>query len=169
MNIKSANKIDQEGKGIIRCPKCNHLNPPDSIICRNCQYNFGFARNAKQGSVPQIDIDLKVLDQKEERIKGAEMPANQAEKISGAFRALRFFAWLELLASIIGATWIGYKFGNLGMYSLQDLNLPNMAISIGVLLAGLFFCIFFLVIASIAENLILMKQQLFIIQNKLRH
>jgi hypothetical protein len=127
----------------------------------------GVTRYSGQGSESRIDIDLKVLDEKEDRIRGTEIPVSQAEKISGAFRALRFLAWLELLARIIGATWIGCKYGNLGMYSLQDLNLPNMAISIGVLVAGIFLCILFLVIASIAESLILIKQQLFKIQNKL--
>jgi hypothetical protein len=167
MDIKSEKKGDWEGKGIIRCPKCNHLNPPESMICRNCQLNLSVARYPGQRSEPRIDIDLRVLDEKEERTRETEIPVRQAEKISGAFRALRFLAWLELLASIIGATWIGYKYGNLGMYSLQDLNLPNMAISIGVLVAGIFLCILFLVVASIAESLILIKQQLFKIQNKL--
>jgi hypothetical protein len=81
-------------------------------------------------------------------------------------RILRIFAWVDLIASIIGAIWIWSQFGKSEVvYSLGHFltNPLGIAIGIAVLLQGIFSCAFFSVIASIGEKLIVIKEYLDII------
>ena len=66
-------------------------------------------------------------------------------KSTGAIDTLKFFAWLDLVAGIFGSIWIWNQFGT---------SSSGIAIGVGVLLQGVFAWAYFLVIASMAENLI---------------
>jgi hypothetical protein len=75
---------------------------------------------------------------------------------------VRIFAWVDLIASIIGAIWIWSQFGKREVvYSLGHLLTTPLGIAIGiaVLLQGVFSFAFFLIAASIGENLILIKEE----------
>lgn len=63
---------------------------------------------------------------------------------SGAITVLKFFAWFDLVGGCIGAIVIGDKMG--------------LLISTVILFQGIFICALFLVLASIAENLIAIRQ-----------
>ena len=76
---------------------------------------------------------------------------------------VRIFAWVDLIASIIGAIWIWNQFGKSdAAYSLGHFltNPLGIAIGIAVLLQGVFSCAFFLLAASIGENLIFLREHL---------
>jgi hypothetical protein len=78
-------------------------------------------------------------------------------------RILRIFAWVDLIASIIGAIWIWSQFGKSEVvYSLGHFltNPLGIAIGIAVLLQGIFSCAFFSVIASIGEDIIFVREYL---------
>ena len=65
----------------------------------------------------------------------------------GAINALKFFAWLDLIGSIIGALVIWANSNGIGV-----------GVGIAVLAQGVFACALFLVIACIAENLIAIRK-----------
>jgi hypothetical protein len=76
----------------------------------------------------------------------------------GAIAALKFFAWLDLIAGIIGAIWIWVQFGKTGDYSFSPVNPVGVGVGFAVLFQGMFACALFLVIASIAESLIALRK-----------
>ncbi len=80
-----------------------------------------------------------------------------------AISALRFFAWLDLIAGIVFAIIIWAKFATseigAGYYSRAETITNPIAIGIGiaVLLQGIFVWALFLVLSSIAQNLIAIR------------
>jgi hypothetical protein len=80
-----------------------------------------------------------------------------------AITVLRIFAWLDLVAGIALAIIIWVKFSateiGTGTYYAHTITNPiAIAVGIAVLLQGMFVCALFLVIASIAENLIAIRE-----------
>ncbi|PKN65490.1 MAG: hypothetical protein CVU57_10265 [Deltaproteobacteria bacterium HGW-Deltaproteobacteria-15] len=60
---------------------------------------------------------------------------------------LRFFAWLELVGSIVG----GYLFGS---------QFESVYLGAAIVLQGMFFCAFFLVVAAIADSAIEIRKKI---------
>ena len=90
---------------------------------------------------------------------------SSGEPGSGAIGVLRVFAWLDFFAGIIGGFWILSTFGSSKLirgltysYSETVTNPVGIAVGIAVILQGVFVCAFFLVVASIAENLIAIRK-----------
>ena len=77
-----------------------------------------------------------------------------------SFKALRVLAWLTLISVAIGAIWIGNKYVNVGRYPLREADLTGIGTGIVILMLGIFLAIFLLVIASISENLILVRKRM---------
>ncbi len=83
----------------------------------------------------------------------------------GAISALKFFAWLDLIGSIIWAIWIWVEFGTTTLdYSRTEMNSIGVGVGFAVLLQGMFACALFLVITSIAENLIAIRKNLALVK-----
>jgi len=81
----------------------------------------------------------------------------------GAISALKFFAWLDLIGGIIGSIWVWAELGTRrvpGYYSLTETTPLGIVIGFAVLLQGMFVCALFLVIASIAESLIVIRKNM---------
>lgn len=81
-----------------------------------------------------------------------------------AISALRFFAWLDLIAGIVFSIIIWSKFStseiSTGFYTSRTATLSNpvaIGIGIAVLLQGIFVWALFLVLSSIAQNLITIR------------
>jgi len=100
----------------------------------------------------------------EKEVKKADYITSNYElkKLPGqeAIEALKFFAWLELIASLVLGIWILVKFSQTavpGFTYLKEINPISIAIGIATILQGMFLCVLFLVIASIADNLIAIR------------
>jgi len=120
---------------MIRCPKCEYENSDDALNCVNCHVNLKFALQS-----PEIFKNQEPEPEITENISSSIVP------IPPAITILRFFAWVDLIAAIIGAIWIWFAFG--------------IALGIAVLLQGIFMCAFFLVSALTGENIIIIKEYL---------
>ncbi len=76
-----------------------------------------------------------------------------------AISVLRFFAWLDLVFGIICSIVIWVNYGSTEVFNKYYYSTSNVAnpigigLGIGVLMQGIFLCAFFLVVASMAENL----------------
>ena len=116
---------------MIKCPECRRENSDETKLCA-CGYTLTELREHKINSQP--------ASHKEEPIRGEE-----------AISMLRIFAWLDFVVGIIGAIVVLNKFGSSGEYIL---------IGLASVLQGVFCCAFFLVVASIAENLIAIRKKL---------
>lgn len=128
----------------IVCPKCGRKNPQGTWHC-DCGYDFDQANN--DSSVER----QRTLSNSSSSLRG-----------EGAISVLRFFAWLDLAIGIIGAIAIWFIFGTtrtIGFYSsTAEANPLAIGIGIAILFQGMFLCAFFLVIASIAESLIIIRK-----------
>jgi hypothetical protein len=80
-----------------------------------------------------------------ETVEAEKLERSIAEPGRGLIDVLKFFAWLDLVAGIIVAVWI---------WSTSI----GAVIGVAVLLQGIFACVFFLVVASIAENIIVIRK-----------
>jgi hypothetical protein len=74
------------------------------------------------------------------------MPRQRTET---SIAVLRFLAWIDLAAGAVGAMVLLAEFGN---------SLPGIIWSIAAFIQGVFVCCYFLVIASIADNLIAIRE-----------
>jgi len=152
-------KKESKKEKMIPCPRCNYLNPAGSGICRKCRVNIDIASFFMLRSQPSVALDAQLIEEKEpERIKTRDI--KKSDKIVAAFKALRVLAWLTLIAVIIAAIGIVNKYANVGRYSLQDADLTSIATGIAILMLGISLGIFFLVIVSISENLILVRKRM---------
>jgi hypothetical protein len=75
----------------------------------------------------------------------------------GAITALKYFAWLDLIGGIIGAFVIWAKSNVFENYG--EFNGIGAGVGVAVFLQGMFAWALFLVIASIAENLIAIRKK----------
>jgi hypothetical protein len=152
-------KKESQREKMIPCPRCNYLNPAGSGICTKCRVNIDIACFFMRPSQPSVKLDAQLIEKKEpEIIKTKDIKIS--DKMGAAFKALRVLAWLTLIAVIIAAIGIVYKYANVGRYSLRDADLTGIAIAIAILMLGISLGIFFLVIVSILENLILVRQRM---------
>jgi len=151
-------KESESGKRIL-CPHCNFLNPAGTGICKNCRVNIDIASFFMRPSEQSVELDAQLIGEKEpEKIKPKN--TNKPLKMVASFKALRVLAWLTFIAVAIGAIGIGNKYANLGGYPFKDVELSGIGIGIVILMLGIFLGIFLLVIASISENLILVRERL---------
>jgi hypothetical protein len=151
-------KESDRGKRIL-CPHCNYLNPAGSGICKNCRVNIDIASFFMRPSEQSVELDAQLIDEKEpEKIKPKNI--KKSHKMIASFKALRVLGWLTFIAVAIGAIGIGNKYANFGRYFLRDAVLPGIGIGIVILMLGIFLGIFLLVIASISENLILVRKRM---------
>ncbi len=84
----------------------------------------------------------------------------KAYMIPAGFRVLRVLAWGIIILSIMGAIAIGAKYMDAGRDSSRGVDLMGIAIAIVIFMFGIFGGVFMLVIASISENLILLRHRL---------
>lgn len=71
------------------------------------------------------------------------------QRTKTSLAVLRFMAWIDLAAGTVGATVLMSEFGT---------SLPAIIWSIAAFMQGVFVCSFFLVIASIADNLFAIRE-----------
>jgi hypothetical protein len=86
----------------------------------------------------------------------------------GAIDALKFFAWFDFACGIIGGllAWrligIQYVTENVSYYPYikvtEQTNVAGIILAVGIALQGVLVCALFLVIASMAENLIAIRR-----------
>ncbi|PKL82550.1 MAG: hypothetical protein CVV24_09590 [Ignavibacteriae bacterium HGW-Ignavibacteriae-3] len=140
-----------------KCPCCSDTFAPDvqSEINRGIKIreNQTLPKNENKEVINNIIGDSHKV----------EMSPNQATKnsnneqiiIPDSVSVLKFFAWLDLIVSIILAIYLWNEHYNVMM-------------GIGVILQGIFVCALFLVVALIAENLIVINHNTTKIKNKLK-
>jgi hypothetical protein len=159
MGTNDPKKKKSEMGKMIPCPRCNFLNPAGSGICKNCRVNIDIASFFMRPSEPSPGLDAPLIEKKKpEKIKPIDI--KKPHKMWAAFKALRVLAWLTFIAVIIGAIGIGKNYANVGRYPLRNADLNNIGIGIAILMFGIFLGIFLLVIASISENLIVIRQRM---------
>jgi hypothetical protein len=86
---------------------------------------------------------------------------SENEHASKEISVLRIFAWLDLIGSIIASIFIWSKFGTRkmpGFSYLTEADPLTIGLGFGILVQGVFACVLFLVIASMAENLIAIRK-----------
>jgi hypothetical protein len=159
MATNASNRKETERGERVLCPHCNFLNPAGSRICKNCKVNIDTARFFMRPSEKSVELDAQLIEEKEsEKIEPKNI--KKSHKMVASFKALRVLAWVTFIAVSIGAIAIGNKLANLGRYSTKDADLTGIGIGIVILMLGIFLAIFLLVIASISENLILVRMRL---------
>jgi len=136
------------------CPKCGKKTVFDFSVCPSCGYDTTKAYEAAKAEHSGVIPDLK-----------ESSPANTFVRSygTGAINTLKFFAWFDLVAGIIGAIWIWSTFGSqeVGYLSSRTVTNPvGVALGVVVMLQGIFVCAYFLVIASMAENLIEIRKKI---------
>ena len=99
-----------------------------------------------------MGLDAQLIEEKEPEIIRPK-DIKTSHKMGGSLKALRVLAWLTIIAVIIGAVGIGYKYA-------RGADLTGIGIGIAILMLGIFLGIFLLVIAAISENLILVRQRM---------
>jgi hypothetical protein len=151
-------KESKRGKRIL-CPYCNFLNPVGSGICKNCRANIDIARFFMRPPEESVGLDAQLIEEKEpEKIRAKNI--GKSHKMVSSFKALRVFAWVTFAAVAFGAIAIGNKYATLERYPLRDADLGGIGIGIAILILGIFLGIFLLAIASISENLILIRKRM---------
>jgi len=75
-----------------------------------------------------------------------------------ASEVLAALAWLSLIGGFIGAIWVWGTFGSTGGYH-SETNPLGVATGIGVLVQGIFVCVFFLVVAHIGRNVAMIRMR----------
>jgi ribosomal protein L40E len=148
------------------CPKCGAANVPGAFLCRSCGENLEGIEVAEyseelfktnSGGLPSLVGDTP----------SSAMPSSStAPERGGAIGALRFFAWLDLVAGIIGAIVIWANFGSVEVpifagstVTRVQANPVGISLGIAVLLQGIFLCAFFLVVAGAAEDVAAIRQR----------
>ncbi|MBS4027842.1 MAG: hypothetical protein KGZ58_04305 [Ignavibacteriales bacterium] len=138
------------------CPKCSNKTIFDFSRCPSCGLDISKGFDIKTGQTPTISKDNEITP--------SPLVLSTNEPGSGAISVLRFFAWLNLVAGIIGAIYIWSNFatekilkGTYYSYAESVTNPLGVAIGVAVFLEGIFACALFLVIANIAENLIAIR------------
>ena len=115
---------------LIKCPKCGDEMSSAYTRCVTC--------GAK----------LRENDESNRREEPNEEDTPLSASGNAAIEVLKFFAWMDLVASIIAAILI--IAGNSSLYFI--------GLALGILLQGMLVCSLFLVIASMAENLIAIRK-----------
>lgn len=143
------------------CPKCGKKTVLDFSVCPSCGYDTTKAYEAAKAEHSSAIPALKESSPENTFVRSYG---------TGAIVTLKFFAWLDLVAGIIGAIWIWSTFGSqevtfgskeIGViYSQTVTNPVGVALGFVVLLQGIFVCAYFLVVASIAENLIEIRKNI---------
>ena len=100
---------------------------------------------------PKCGSSLEETIQSPPKKNPAEKLGNSFDLENTAISALRFFAWLDLIAGVILSIIVWSKYAN------SD-NPIAIGIGIAVLLQGLFVWALFMVLSSIALNLIAIKE-----------
>jgi hypothetical protein len=141
------------------CPYCNFLNPVGSGICKNCRANIDIARFFMRPPEESVGLDAQLIEEKEpEKIKAKNI--RKSHKMASSFKVLRVLAWVTFAAVASGAIAIGNRYATLERYPLRDADLGGIGIGIAILILGIFLGIFLLAIASISENLILIRKRM---------
>jgi membrane associated rhomboid family serine protease len=91
---------------------------------------------------------------------------NSKTKQKNAISALRFFAWLNLISGIIGGIilWVTMGTKEVPYYLISgthtEINPIGVSLGFASIIVGMIGCAFFLVICSMAENLIQIRETL---------
>lgn len=117
----------------MKCPKCGKNNREGTWHC-DCGYDF-------------LSYDRKSSASKHSESKKEITTIPNQESTTAAIQILRFFAWLDLIAGIIGSIPISITYG--------------IIFGLAVLLQGVLCFAFFIVVTQIAENVITIKVNLF--------
>jgi len=111
----------------------------------DAEYKFKKVSNAYPDLADKANMHIEEIKRKK--------PKNNFDSIG----FLKFFAWLDLCGGIIGAIWIWSAMGTTkvsGYSTLTAANPYGIVFGFAVFFQGIFLCALFLVICSIAENLI---------------
>jgi len=132
------------------------------------KHDFSKALETYQGVIEQFPVSPEAEYAKNQITSIQNMDESDkiivSEKGQGAISALRFFAWLNLICGIIGAIviwkmmWtveVPYQYVS-GTYT--ENNPLGIALGFASLIEGIFGCVIFLVICSMAENLIKIRK-----------
>jgi hypothetical protein len=136
------------------CPKCGIKRVFDFAICPSCGHNMIETSPKADESSPSISVNTTTAI--------ASQPSSSATTES--IQALKFFAWLDLVAGIVGSIfiWVNYSKTTVpGYYSVSEINPVGIGLGIAALVQGIFCCVLFLVIAQMAENIIVIKTNSF--------
>lgn len=115
---------------LIKCPKCGEVMSSAYSRCVTCGANL-------RGT----DVSDKYEKQNE-----GDTPLSASGNV--AIEMLKFFAWMDLVVSIIAALLI----------IVNNSSLYSIGLALGILLQGMLVCSLFLVIASMAVNLIAIRK-----------
>ena len=118
----------------MKCPRCgNSVDLDYTSKCPSCGLDVVAAQDSHKG-----------IKRDSSPVTGST--SHSTDFGSGAISVLIFFAWLDLIGGILIAVYVWVKFG------LSD---PiNFAIALAFVAQGIFTWALFLVVASMAENLI---------------
>lgn len=119
-----------------------HDNGDRGRLLETCRLLFSSFPNSKEARWAVKNFNLTAEDFGTE----VRMPRQRTET---SIAVLRFLAWIDLAAGAVGAMVLLAEFGN---------SLPGIIWSIAAFIQGVFVCCYFLVIASIADNLIAIRE-----------
>lgn len=133
------------------CPKCSCANWTDVTSCIKCDSSL---------------IDAKIyfvadnMDSNLSTKKGVGRYQDSKTQGHGAISTLRCFAWLNLIIGIIGSMVLYNVLGVAEKYSSYstETNPFGIILTLAWLIEGVFGCAFLLVICSMAENLIAIRE-----------
>lgn len=146
----------------MRCSKCGHRQIFDFLVCPKCGFDLNANINEQIKSISASnDEKSKISFEKSAGISDQRPRTFDQDDGSGAISILKLFGLLDLFAGIIGAIiiWSSYatKKINSGEYYryTETVNDPiAIGFGVAVLIQGIFVYVLFKVIASIAENVI---------------
>ena len=134
----------------MQCPKCGTKRLFDFDECPTCGRKMF-------DSTPEANVPLSPDSSSPPTASNYQPTFSHT---SGAIQALKFFAWLDLVAGISGSIFIWVNFARTpvaGYYSMTETNPVGLGLGFAVLFQGIFCCVLFLVIAQMAQNLIAIK------------
>jgi RNA polymerase subunit RPABC4/transcription elongation factor Spt4 len=127
------------------CGKCGYKQFVAFWDCPKCGYNEETDKASK----------LSAIKEGQHSESGDHLSIAVKIPGEGAIEALKAFAWLDLVVSIIATVLI-----------LSNASTPYaVGLGLGILFQGLFACALFLVIASIAENIIIIRKAITKVNN----